>query len=212
MSQAPAARPTLHLHLYGEPGAGKSTLAAALYAHLKVWGVNAELVQEYAKELVWAGTLAQTPQPLIHLEQLRRESLRHGRVDVVVSDSPPLLGAAYLPGPEQLAAGRALLQAQRHWRRINLFVARGETLSYEQTGRAHDRLQAQAKRAEIRALLNALGEPIRVEIENTPSPHYAQRSEWLFDQLPEIHSLPGLRRTASLPLFIEESGAAPAPE
>jgi adenylylsulfate kinase-like enzyme len=40
------------INLFGGPGTGKSTLAAALFTDLKMKGINAELVTEFAKDLV----------------------------------------------------------------------------------------------------------------------------------------------------------------
>lgn len=44
------------VNLYGAPGSGKSTGAAYIFASLKMMGVNAELVTEYAKDKVWEET------------------------------------------------------------------------------------------------------------------------------------------------------------
>jgi predicted ATPase len=41
------------INLYGGPGTGKSTTAAALFALMKREGYNVELVTEFAKDLVW---------------------------------------------------------------------------------------------------------------------------------------------------------------
>lgn len=38
---------------FGIPGAGKSAGAAYVFSKLKMKGVNAELVTEYAKDMVW---------------------------------------------------------------------------------------------------------------------------------------------------------------
>ena len=44
---------TLVVNLFGVPGAGKSTGAAYIFAMLKMYGINAELITEYAKDKVW---------------------------------------------------------------------------------------------------------------------------------------------------------------
>ena len=44
---------TITVSLFGPPGAGKSTLAAYVFAKLKMMGVNCELVTEFAKDKVW---------------------------------------------------------------------------------------------------------------------------------------------------------------
>ena len=43
----------LVVNLYGAPGAGKSTGAAYIFSKLKMAGVKAELVTEFAKDMVW---------------------------------------------------------------------------------------------------------------------------------------------------------------
>lgn len=43
----------LVVNLFGVPGAGKSTGAAYVFSKLKMKGINAELVTEFAKDIVW---------------------------------------------------------------------------------------------------------------------------------------------------------------
>ena len=42
----------LVVNLFGVPGAGKSTGAAYVFSKLKMKGINAELVTEFAKDIV----------------------------------------------------------------------------------------------------------------------------------------------------------------
>lgn len=49
---------TIVVNLFGAPGAGKSTGAAYIFALLKMAGVEAELVTEFAKDKVWEGNTA----------------------------------------------------------------------------------------------------------------------------------------------------------
>ena len=44
------------VNLFGAPGAGKSTGAAYIFSQLKMNGINAELVTEFAKDKVWEGS------------------------------------------------------------------------------------------------------------------------------------------------------------
>lgn len=84
------------INLYGGPGTGKSTSAAYLFAKLKMLGVNAELVREAAKEWAWAGRpITPMDQFALTREQITREADLFGKVDVLVTDSPILLGAYY---------------------------------------------------------------------------------------------------------------------
>jgi hypothetical protein len=84
------------INLYGGPGTGKSTSAAYMYAFLKDAGVNVELVREYVKDWAWEGRPVGTYDQLYLLgKQIKRESLLYGKVDVIVTDSPVLLGIYY---------------------------------------------------------------------------------------------------------------------
>ena len=86
----------LVVNLFGAPGAGKSTGAAYVFSRLKMAGVNAELVTEFAKDKVWEGSEAVFKnQAYIFGKQYFRISRLHDKVDVVVTDSPILLSSFY---------------------------------------------------------------------------------------------------------------------
>lgn len=86
----------LVLNFIGAPGAGKSTGAAYVFAMLKMQGINAELVSEYAKDKVWEEAFV----ALEHQEYIfGKQSFKIARcaraVDVVITDSPLLLSIYY---------------------------------------------------------------------------------------------------------------------
>lgn len=84
------------VNLYGAPGAGKSTGAAYVFSQLKMRGVNAELVTEFAKDKVWEESKAAFQnQAYIFGKQYFRISRLQDKVDVVVTDSPILLSCFY---------------------------------------------------------------------------------------------------------------------
>lgn len=92
------------VNLYGAPGAGKSTGAAYVFSQLKMKGVNAELVTEFAKDKVWEESKAVFENQLyIFAKQYFRISRLRGKVDVVVTDSPLLLSSFY--GDEEQILG-----------------------------------------------------------------------------------------------------------
>ena len=87
---------TVVINLYGGPGAGKSTTAADLFAKMKYAGLNAELVREYVKRLVWQGKFPGVfDQFHIIGEQISFESELYGKVDAFVTDSPLMIAAFY---------------------------------------------------------------------------------------------------------------------
>ena len=89
---------TLFVNLYAGPGAGKSTGAAYIFSKLKILGVNAELVTEYAKDLVWEANGMHPRlghQEFVFARQKHRCDILEGKVDVVVTDSPLSLPLFY---------------------------------------------------------------------------------------------------------------------
>ena len=88
------------VNLFGAPGAGKSTGAAYIFSKLKMLGVNAELVTEFAKDKVWEESKAVfNNQAYIFGKQYFKISRCADKVDVVVTDSPLLLSLIYNNDP-----------------------------------------------------------------------------------------------------------------
>lgn len=85
------------INFWGAPGCGKSTTASWLYYKMKVAKIDVELSREYIKELIQEGNRDASSlsniQYFITAEQLRRTNTCTSKV--VVSDSPPGLGAFY---------------------------------------------------------------------------------------------------------------------
>lgn len=152
------------INLYGGPGTGKSTSAAYLYASLKHQGVNAELVREYAKDWAWEGRpIRPFDQIYLTSKQSRRESSLYGKADVIVTDSPVLLGLYYtrkyfspvivagIAGLVQSFYQQATDEGHRH-----IHVLLGRTKPYATEGRYESESDAKAADAGIRALLDEL--------------------------------------------------------
>lgn len=86
----------LIVNLYGAPGSGKSLGASYIFSRLKLQGINAELVTEYAKDKVYEENVEVfRNQAYVFGKQYFRTSRLEGKVDVVVTDSPLLLATIY---------------------------------------------------------------------------------------------------------------------
>lgn len=90
----------LIVNLFGVPGAGKSTGAAYIFSKLKMLGVNAELVTEFAKDKVWENNEEVfNNQAYIFGKQSFKISRCANKVDVVITDSPLPLSIFYNHDP-----------------------------------------------------------------------------------------------------------------
>lgn len=90
----------LVINLFGVPGAGKSTGAAYIFSQLKMKGINAELVTEFAKDKVWENnTEVFKNQAYLFGKQSYRLSRCKDKVDVIVTDSPLPLSIFYNNDP-----------------------------------------------------------------------------------------------------------------
>src|SRR5882724_3143811 len=125
------------INLWGGPGAGKSTMAAFLYAELKVLGYNVEFSQENFKPWVYQGRNANGYDDLLlFAQQLHAEEvyLRNG-VDFVVVDCPPLMCCVY--NKTRVACHADLVKIaigyEENYKSINIFRERQN--EYQEHGR-----------------------------------------------------------------------------
>lgn len=89
---------TLCINLFGGPGVGKSTTAAGVFSLLKLHGIDCELIDEFAKQMVWEERQFEFgDQHFIFGRQHHKMWILNGKVDVMVTDSPLLLSAVYRP-------------------------------------------------------------------------------------------------------------------
>ena len=87
---------TVVINLFGGPGCGKSTGAAYVFSILKMLGINAELVTEFAKDKTWEKNMkALDCQPYVFGKQVYRMDRCKDDVEVIVTDSPLILSITY---------------------------------------------------------------------------------------------------------------------
>lgn len=132
------------LNFFGAPGVGKSTGAAYIFAKLKMAGINAELVTEFAKDKVWEES--QQPfknQAYIFGEQYFRLSRCKYKVDVIVTDSPLALSVLYNNNYELGESfNETVINVFNSFENKNYFVCR--TKPYNPVGRLHSESESDA--------------------------------------------------------------------
>lgn len=137
------------INLFGAPSSGKSTGAAYLFSILKINGYNVELVTEFAKDKVWENSsVALENQLYISGQQSFRLSKLKDKVDIVVTDSPLILGALYNTD-DNLGEGFTdiLFKIFNSYKNINFFLRRNKP--YNPNGR----LQTEEESNEVSKML-----------------------------------------------------------
>lgn len=147
------------VNLYGGPGTGKSTTAAALFAELKFRGVNCEYIQEYAKDKAWEFSNSDvTPKVLEAQEYIfGKQHFRLRRcakeVDLIITDSPLLLNLIYTPDDFPLPSLRKVVkEAYDMYDNLDIFLTR--TKLYNPKGRFQTEQEAKLLDLKIKDMLN----------------------------------------------------------
>jgi hypothetical protein len=125
------------VNFLGGPGSGKSVAAASLFVKLKKMHVNAEIVTEVAKDLVYENnTTALSNQILVFGKTLYKIQNAYTNTQVAVVDSPLLLSAIYNPNTSEHLVDLVLEQHKR-LNNMNIFVRRDNSYSHSMMGRIH---------------------------------------------------------------------------
>lgn len=139
------------IQIFGGPGVGKSTIALGLAFALKKMRRETEYVSEYAKDLIWENrdqTL--TYQYYLFAKQFRNIERVIGKVEFVVTDSPPLMSLSYADTNDK-AFHDYVVSAHNRLNNLNVFVER--VVPYSTVGRYQTEDQAIQKDADIASLL-----------------------------------------------------------
>lgn len=153
---------TLIVNLTGAPGAGKSTGAAYIFSQLKMHGVDAELVTEYAKDKVWEEN--PTPfknQAYIFAQQYYKLTKLVGKVQVVVTDSPLPLSIIYNNDPRLGSSfNDMVLNVFNSYNNLNYFLKRIKP--YNSNGRFQTADESDALSDVILKLYDDSNIPVRI--------------------------------------------------
>lgn len=126
------------INIFGNPGSGKSTVAAYLFAELKSKGLEVELVTETAKDLVWDEDYKRlSNQIYVFSTQLHRIETLIDKVNFIITDSPLLMQIGYykerrLPLPRHFK--KLCLAYNNKYNNINVLLKTNKEIS--KVGRA----------------------------------------------------------------------------
>lgn len=144
------------LNLFGSAGAGKSTTAAGLFYETKRHWIEAEYIQEYAKELIWANSAHMlSEQNYIFAEQEHRLNRLRKKVDIAIADSPLLLSSFYAPETYPEAFHQSVFHFFESYNNINIFVQRSH--EYSLSGRMQNSEESDYVAQEMQRFLTKNG-------------------------------------------------------
>ena len=145
------------VNFWGGAGIGKSTIAGMTYAQLKMNGMSAELVGEYAKELCYEDSMRVIKDQLyLFAEQEHRlRCLRESGIEIAVCDSPTPLSILYdVDQDEELA--KFIWTRFAKYDNLNFLLKRNDSMFSEQ-GRIDTLETAKAMDGRVKALLDDNG-------------------------------------------------------
>jgi len=141
----------LVVSFFGGPGSCKSIFCAESFAKLKWRGVQCEMALEWVKEKVWDNHMdIFKNQVYIFGKQYHRMFRLRNNVDVILTDSPFLMGCVYdITRDKNLHD--VIVGEYKKFNTYNIFLERNEI--YDQKGRNQDESGARKLDGEIKELL-----------------------------------------------------------
>lgn len=141
------------INLYAGPGAGKTTAALQICLELKKLGINAEYVSEFAKDLIYDGKEEMLKdQRYVTDGQYERLNRLRGKVDVIVTDSPLLLGQVYGKKSIDKEYKDEIRKRYDSFDNYNAFIVRGN--NFTQKGRVHNLEESKQLDADVLQMLS----------------------------------------------------------
>jgi len=184
---------TIIINILGGPGQGKSTLAARIFAFLKMQNINAEYVQEFAKELYYDGTLKQViedkDQLYIGATQNRKFTrLPKYNVDVIITDGSTLTNMFH--AQDDKTVFDAEYKAYNEFDNRNLFIVSDGSFKYQEDGRLESEIEAKNNGFKMQNMLERLQIPYTFMYnkanENDSIDISKELKKWLYDIIKEL--------------------------
>lgn len=152
---------TVYVNFVGAPGVGKSLMSALTYAELKSKHMSAEMVQEYAKKLVYMEDYEMlNNQWMVSFEQYKMLKALQGKVKFVCCDSPLVVGLFYNEYHQANVCDRAqtkrmILSKMRELEpSLHILLERNEEYPFEKHGRIHTKDECVLIGKQIKQLLD----------------------------------------------------------
>lgn len=160
---------THYINFLGSPGAGKSLMSALVYVELKKRHETAEIVSEYAKQLIYMEDYEMlNNQWIVSYNQYKMLKRMEGKVDYVCCDSPLVLGLFYneyhsanvcdKSKTKQMILSK-ISELEKNNGNTYIFLERNTSLPFEKYGRIHTEQEAGVIECEMKKMLKTLDIP-----------------------------------------------------
>lgn len=148
------------INFVAAPSIGKTLISSLVFAELKTEHKSCELVQEFAKQLIWQEKFEElNNQRYVNSEQYKKLKCLKGKVEYIITDSPLLLGIIYNKEKENShkeQIRKMILDNIDEFNNIYIFLERNEDFPFEQNGRIHNEEQSKYIQQELKKLLDEL--------------------------------------------------------
>lgn len=139
------------INLFGGPGCGKSTLAALLFAELKMLGFNCEMALEYAKDKVWEESYHTLDNQIyVFGKQHHRMFRLKENVDIIITDSPLVNSILYDSTNNSMLRELVLFEFNKY-QNYNFLIERPNI--YDTNGRMQSEEEAKKLDSQVEELL-----------------------------------------------------------
>ena len=131
------------INILGAPSVGKSTIASLVFAELKMLHYSAEIIHEYAKQLIYQGKFDELDnQYNVTFNQYHLVKCIENKVEYIVTDSPLILGCVYnkyhVGNVSNISkTEKMILEKNAEFENIYIYIERNPDFPYETAGRIH---------------------------------------------------------------------------